>query len=803
MGLFSSKKKTYVSSTVYALGEEDGPRKQETLKQTVLNATMQQRPIGESLTDAYLRGQGMSLRNAFGYARDHFTYGVPESSARYLQAPDRETLTEILQATLPGYEIQYLALVTGTADHEWWAEQYLAKEFGYDRVSKTFDRPPPGVLPDAVAAYDLEPDGRIQILLMNPAGGSVKVVTFRPEGYVRMGTFVHAAYIGTQTFDSGRNTTTRAAEPGETDSVQVDVLEVVRSGETQVTTNRTSVTVSGSTATVVTQKMVMVTTRSHYYLYQLGSGKQPSLDQWLQSATLSSPYYPAVPLRVNNMDMCHENKKDTPLYKTSKKLMTRLGMDIDELAKSLNDNESIGEIDYAFVAFGVKLNAPSQESKRYLYNYFEYLRGISDSGINKSSYKTWVDENVEHRQTQRMAFSASMASMASSPEDGLGGGGSANTPPGINKVEIFSKKNRADNYDIKIQWNYIDTTIKEGVVFPGAGIGDVDISMSGVRTEISFLGKDMALDSSLLFARRQVGENSYEELEISGLYYENFIYQGKSISISAYDAFHDENQEGFIIPLNQQIVKSMSLVDLTDLSYHCSHMVINTYQVVKKKWYQTGWFKVLLFIVAVAVIVMTWGTATPVVISFLGVTLTVTGTLMIVLAATLYALSMMIVMNLLTKVAVQVFGEKWGPIIVMVGALFTMQYGQIATRAAAGAATTTVTAAQVMQVSTTLLNAYGHYQGVKAREELKGLQDVQKQWDKKFKELEEMSERMLGTSTNLLDIHGMIDATYEIYFEPMDQFLSRTLLVGGDIVEITNGQIENMTDIGLALPTIG
>ena len=75
--------------------------------------------------------------------------------------------------------------------------------------------------------------------------------------------------------------------------------------------------------------------------------------------------------------------------------------------------------------------------------------------------------------------------------------------------------------------------------------------------------------------------------------------------------------------------------------------------------------------------------------------------------------------------------------------------------------------------------------------------------EKKFKELEEMTEKMLGTNTDLLDIQAMTDSTYRLHFEAMDTFLGRTLLTGGDVCEITLDQVTNFAGLGLQLPTNG
>lgn len=772
MGIFSSKKKTYVSSVSYPLGEDDEERV-DYLQYTVLNATLQNRPVGEAITQGYLRGQGMSLRNAFKYARDQYTLGVPMSAARFLDQPDTSQITPVVQPNFPGAEILYLTTVVGPADHEWWAEQYLTTEFGYDRTLQQFMRPPAGVEPDAAVAYDLEPSGLIRILLLNQ-DGATKIIDFRPSGYIRMGTFIHSCYQARTIFIEQDETTTRPATEGEVDTVQVATVITDRVGETQEKLTRIETDILNGVATVHTKITVTVTSRPQYFLYRIGSGVHPSLDLWSSSDNLQSPYYPAIPLRVNNVDFTDDDHQKTDLYKTSKKLLDKVGVKIDKVAESLNDNESIKDIDYAFVMFGVALNSRSPEGKKYLYRFFEHLRGISSGGAaTKTRHEAWVQAYL---------------------------GGAQSTPPDANVVEIYHPDDRKNNHDIKIQWDYIDTTLHPGEIAPGAKIGDVDISMGSSRTLYVMHGMGMTVDSSKLYARRQVTADSFEQLEISGLIHENFIYGGKSVTVTAYDAFYDPDEEGFIIPLNQQIIRATPIVELTNLSYQCMHMVLNCYQVVKQKWYQSSWFKVLLVIVAIIVIVVTWGTATPAVVTWMAAAFG--GTMLaMALAATIYVLAMMVIMNIVMKVSVDVFGEKWGPLIASIVALVAMQWDSLAamgTNIAAG----TITANMVIQASIAALSSYGAYAQGQLSDVQKKLMGLETEFDRQMKEIEDLTKANLDTNTDLIDIFGMTDAT-NLQFESSSTFLGRTLLVGGDVVDITNGLIENFVEVGLRLPTTG
>lgn len=780
MGIFSRKKTTYVTSVAYSLGEDDDKRVPY-LKQMMLNATLQERPVGEAITQGYLRGQGMSLRNAFHYARDHYTDGVPTSAARYFDQPDLTVLTAILQPKHPGSEIRYLATMIGTGRFEWWAEQYLTEKYGYDRTLKLFVRPPDGVEANANVAYDLETSGVIRILLMN-ADGATKVIDFRPEGYSKQLGYVQSAYQTAKLFTTRDETTTRPANAGEGDSVSTQVTIIDRVGETQSTVLRTEIDVVAGTATVHVTEKVEIVSRPQYFIYQLGKGTYPTLDALASNEDLVAPYYPSIPLRVNNVDMTNGAKKDTPKYKTSEKLLKKVGVKLDEVADAVRTNPQIGDIDFAFITFGVMLNTTTQEGQRYLYRFFEHLRSISKPNtLTKTPWTTWF-----------AAVTNNQAAIA----------------PEVNVLEIYSTKDRANNHDIKIQWDYIDTTLKTGVIKPNARPGDVEISMSGTRVQIEMMHVDMTIDSSKLYARKQLDENTYEELEISGLVHENFIYQGKSVVTSAYDAFHDPDDTGFIVPLNQSIVRTMPIREITEVSYQCVHIVFNCYKVVKQKWYQTTLFKIILVIIAVIIIVVTWGAGTPAAVSMLSAAFVAVGVSLLIaqiLAALIYVLAMMVIMNILTKVAVKLFGPKWGPIIATVVGLFVGSYANTGswTAGITNIGTAGLTASNIIMASSTVLNLYGGYMGYQAQQAYAKMGQLEKEYSTRLKTVQDLIDELdAGNHADLIDIQGYQQATW-LRYEPMQQFLDRTLMTGSDVCEITNGLIENFTEVGLQLPTTG
>lgn len=783
MGLFSSKKKTYVSSVTYPLGEEDDDRT-DFLKYTVLNATLQGRSVAKSITQGYLTGQGMTLRNAFKYARDKYTNGVPRSEASYSDSPDTAALQTILGAQHPGKTIELVTIMVGTSDFIWWAERWLAEHYGYDRMTGIFSIPPPGVEVDANVTYDLEPNGTIRILLMN-SNGSSRVLDYRPTDLVNMADYVHAAYVTKHTLLDSETTTTRPTESGDVAGTDVDTETVNNNGESHLITTTTVVSLSGSNTTIEVTVTRLITSRARYFIYRIGTGTYPVLDGWQTGDALDSPYYPSIPLRVDNQDWTAGEYRNRPLYDTSKALLKKVGLDIDDIAKNINDNESIDDIDYCFAVFGVSLNTKTQEGKRYLYRFFEHLRTISQ--VNSNQFGEWEDNY---------------------------NGGSRVAPP-INKLQIYSETDRANNHDVKLEWQFIDTRQVEGVVAPGAKPGDVAIVMGGTRIEFN-LFVDVVVDNSKLYARRQIDADTYEEMEIAGLTYENFIYKGKSVILSAYDAFQLDDQgneeEGFVLPLNQAIVRVTPLKELTDLAYQCMHLVFNCYQVVKQKWYERSWFKWLLIIVAIVITVLVWGADGGTTIGAAmaygaAAALGATGLLLTYLAATIYVLGMMVLSMVIGKLATSAFGEEWGAVIAVIATIVVMDWANTSTAAAsaatAGTSATMLTAQNLLQATSALSSVYGAYAQGQMGEIMEEAAEAQAEYQAGMDKIEEMTEAFLDTNTDVINITGFTDATYQILYELPSTFLDRTLMVGSDIAAITEGLIENFTEVGLQLPTTG
>lgn len=397
MGLFSTTKKTYVSTVTYPLGEDDQEERVDFLKYTVLNSVLQEQPIGESITNGYLGGQGLKLRRAYSYARDKYTYGLPNSGFLFNDRPDNEALHAVVSAQHPGKEVYFLQVVVGLADFTWWAERFLAQTYGWNRETKLFSYPPRDVDADASVTYDINRGNEIEILLMS-AGGATKTVIFRPQDLTTRVTYVHSVYRTIAAMPVETSTTTRPFEAGDANDVDVAISTVDRNQELHESHVTTTTTTDGVTTTITVKTAVRVMSRPQYFMYRLGAGTHPTLDAMQQSETSASPYFPSIPVRIDNKSMPElvggaARWEDHPLNETATALLKKVGVDYQDIQDKVHENPQKSEIDFAFIQFGVSLNTKSPEGKKYLYRFFDHM--FEQQLHTKAEFDAWAGTQTE------------------------------------------------------------------------------------------------------------------------------------------------------------------------------------------------------------------------------------------------------------------------------------------------------------------------------------------------------------------------------------------------------------------------
>lgn len=298
-----------------------------------------------------------------------------------------------------------------------------------------------------------------------------------------------------------------------------------------------------------------------YWIYEAALGTYPTLDI-ITGTEQNSRYYPIVSIRKNKEDLTDPSLHDTTLYKTSKRMLKMWDVDIDELAEGVNASPDIDNVDHAYVITAVDIADDSQSVYSYLYEYFIYLSDRSD--YFKGDYDTWLEEGLEKNQT-----------------------------PPVNTITVSDAGYRMD-----LSYNYITTEVIQG------SIGEVGSYEREVIASDRASNEYFAYETTQFIIRKQITTNFYQEVLVYGLYHINYVYSNATVDTSLIDAFNTEDEKNnFLIPLNVDVSDNVSRYYSNELVYYSLRIVFNSKITKKLKWYETGFFQVVVKIVAVVLTV--------------------------------------------------------------------------------------------------------------------------------------------------------------------------------------------------------
>lgn len=307
---------------------------------------------------------------------------------------------------------------------------------------------------------------------------------------------------------------------------------------------------------------------TQYVIYWEDDPRYPELRP-VNPDTPFTQFMPIVPLRINGVSYTDDSRKNTDLYKTSKILLSKVNLKIENLDKGINQNPNIANVDHAYVTLGVNVKSDKPASKEYMYQFFKDLSYRSTA--TKADLTAWL------KKPDRWNLLS----------------------PPCNVIKIEDQTYKTYIWYYYIEYDFYDVVI-----------GDVGT----IKTYSQYYGWITMLygagsrpnENNVLLIQKQISPTQIEEVRVYGLFFSNEIYSVGQAVINNID-FSDDTGQQVLIPLNLSIVQSLSTLQATELYYDSLQAVFNAYEWVHIKWYQTSAFKVLVVIAMVAIAIFSGG----------------------------------------------------------------------------------------------------------------------------------------------------------------------------------------------------
>lgn len=807
MGLFGGKK-IYVASSCWNLAGDEQLRP-DYLKTMVVSGVISSSPrasIGQAIQDGYMSGPGIKLRGYHRWAQDNYVSTIGMSATGLYGAPDIDPA--VVAANIPGggATVSVQMVRSDPADFEVWAEQWMLENH-------------PGSFTGSWDADFDDATGEIVVTLP-----SLVEHRFTPANFQKNALYIYASYNLVEDAATGDLVTGDLVvlAPGDsfpstagwtsvgggvftkTDYLGHDGAGRVRSLTS--TMHQFDVSPTDRSYRIDTQEvLIREWSTPKVFIYRVGSGVA-ALDAEVTTSAISGAFMAPIPVRVDNAFL--SESFEPAQYAEAKRAYRRLtgGGKFDELVEKLEDNPDLADIDYVFVVPGVSLNVRENACRKYLYTFFE--AAMATSLYDEADHTAW-QAGAEASQESLDDWEVWLAAQGSigNPLNGAPEPSFSPLLPGA-RNEVRVKTSTTLGYDTRIAWKAITEQFGSGLGKPGALPGDIwlakgDLSTTTDRTYGGALGflSSVSKKTEDIFIYWQTDADSWKRLVIRGLVHQNYIYKGKYVEIGAHEALDDLDESGFIVPIHYETWRTMSLKDTTQMATACIFIVVNSYKVKKQKWYQTGFFKLVLFIVAVIVTIVfapggigLLGTNAAV-----GATVGLVGVAAVIVGAIANTLAAMILIKLIGIGATELLGDQIGSIVAAIASFLTFQFvvgiqGGLSLAQSLSNLTNPMT---LLNFTSSVGNGVAGYVQGQAQGILADAQDVMKRYEQQKRELEELYAQNIGYDRGLIDPLSLVDID-QGPLETREIFLGRTLMTGSDIAELTHSLLSNFATLTLS-----
>lgn len=775
MGLFSTKKKTYVNTSVSRMVDDEDIVPSS--KIAVLDFIMSQhssstRVSADSMSDYIIRA---GINNIVARAkksrnfskRSSYAYGLTESNLVSRAEVDiKAAIQDSLEKVYPQGVLVKDAYF-GPMNNFYFLKPILNNKYGYDYDTNELITESKRIgfkcyMESAVIKYSkystealVDPDTIKQVGLSAEAGYT-PFRSFNPNATqvpwesnyagdydIAVVTVVYADAKGdkkTYTITINYLDYERSSKPPETGLDDADTNNI----EPDAVTPKVEDTLDGKDfyqANYEYTENGKTKTSTFIYLYK--SGLDSKLDNLFNVTDTFGSYIPRIYARMDGMACNDSSLKNTDKYKAMVGLCKQLGMNwsewVDEIHKSVG---SVGDVSQIFMTYSLPANTKDPLIQEYLFEYFMGLYGRIPNVFATTEFADLRSDMVSYGSKQGQS------------------------------IQIQDKV-----YTQQLNFKSI------GYMDISGSIGKVGTVTSGHTSEIVNTAvrptTPFRATSSITYHwyRKQMTEKTYREVRVYGLSSTEVVSGGYTTTASA-------ESENLLVPLDMAVEHEFSFKEKELLYTKSMHIILNTIKVVKKKWYQTGIFKAIMFVVAVVV----------------GYFFPPAGVAAMSWLAAAYAVAYAVAINLVISVAVKLLvslGLDVG-VVAAVVAVVALILGGYAAISKSGSVVG-VTTKELLQASSAAFNISSQGYAIQTQNAVKEFNSLMTDLTNEQKRIQEQAKELGVSGSNIVLFESPISVDIKIGESP-DDYYDRSIRVNNYAGAIYS-LIESSVDIGLTLPT--
>lgn len=484
------------------------------------------------------------------------------------------------------------------------------------------------------------------------------------------------------------------------------------------------------------QYLYQLYSRGFSYPYKIGTGDS-ILDE-VAAAITTKPdggYYPFIPVRMSNSSV--QNACLELNTQASRAFRKATGSKFSKLVAQIDQHPDVGEIDMSMVVPGIQANSQSRFARRYIYAYCKDL---------------W----------QRAGSPAGPLAVLVGNDAPYPGGWGSQAGCGIT-------------------FKYIQEETGTGLKVAGATVGSLWWEVVGEESRLHW--QETASSWRTLKLGTAIGE-------LTGL-------PGSAHRVGLHNVVGATEEASFVFPLHSPTLKALGARVSAEVSGEALVMMVGSYTLVNTSSLLSG---LIFFVMAVLVVAFPPGAAGVGLLGTnmaVGLALGLSGSLAVVAGLIVNTLAAIIVTKLIQKASVAILGDKLGAIV---GAVVGFVAVSVGTGLSNGMDMSAIwssmgSAQNILQLTSAVGSGISGYVQAAIQDLSQEMTAFNQSMEERNAELQKLYAKNIGYGSGSLNAMSLTDTQFGNFSETPEQFLTRTLLTGTDIAEITLGMLTNFAEL--------